>query len=234
MDLMESSLKQLMEKGVLYVSRLFEQFDVRSTAPGRRSPRRLSSAALLLLGCALLLYALCSYAWMSFEQHRLRSQLNASLAVPAKSASDDQGTVTLLSIPKIDLEAAILDGTSRKSLLLAPGHLTSTAWPGDPGNAVIAAHRDTFFRRLHDLHKGDDVFVRRAGREYRYIVSATAIVKPDDLSVIRPTSDTRLTLITCYPTYFIGPAPKRLIVVATLRSDSGSSSSITDTPLAAR
>jgi sortase A len=188
----------------------------RSTAPGRRSPRRLSSTALLLSGAILLLFTLCSYAWMSLEQHRLESRWNSAPAEPAETA-DVHNAVTLLDIPKINLQAAVLEGTDRKSLLLAPGHLEETAWPGDTGNAVVAGHRDTFFRRLHELHKGDEVLVRRAGHQFHYSVSKTMIVSPNELSVVRPSSDTRITLVTCYPTFYIGPAPKRLVVVATLQ-----------------
>jgi sortase A len=192
----------------------------RSAAPGRCSPRRLSSAALLITGSVLLLFVLWSYAWMSIEQRKLESASLASAAtLPAKQ---DQGAdaITLLNIPKIDLQAAVLEGTNRKALLLAPGHLEQTAWPGQTGNSVIAAHRDTFFRRLHELHKGDDIYIRRAGRRYHYAVKNTAIVNPDDTAVVRPSSDARLTLLTCWPPYYIGPAPKRLVVVATLRSES--------------
>lgn len=194
----------------------------RSTAPGRRSPRRLSSAALLITGAVLLLFALCSYGWMSLEQHRLETASLASAATAADKPDQSVGAITLLNIPKINLQAAVLEGTDRKALLLAPGHLERTAWPGQSGNAVIAAHRDTFFRRLHELHRGDDIYVRRAGHRYHYAVSNTAIVSPSDTAVIRPSSDTRLTLLTCWPPYYIGPAPKRLVVVAMLRSDSAS------------
>ena len=97
----------------------------------------------------MLLCAAVAYSWMSVEQHRLaakwQSQNITSLAVP-DAAEADPNSVTFLVIPKIDLRAAILDGIGLTSLLLAPGHLEKTAWPGDPGNAVIAAHRDTFFR----------------------------------------------------------------------------------------
>jgi sortase A len=192
----------------------------RSTALSRRSPRRLSSAALLITGAVLLLFALCSYAWMSLEQRRLESASLASIATSPEKPDQDTNAITLLNIPKIDLQAAVLEGTNRKALLLAPGHLEKTVWPGQSGNAVIAAHRDTFFRRLHELRKGDDIYVRRAGRRYHYAVSNTAIVSPSDIAVIRPSSDTRLTLLTCWPPYYIGPAPKRLVVVATLRNDS--------------
>lgn len=188
-----------------------------SATTGRRSPRRLSSA-LLAIGLLLVMFTLCSYAWMSVEQHRLKSRsASAASAALATASEHSHENITVLNIPKIDLQAAILEGTGRKSLLLAPGHLEHTAWPGGSGNAVVAGHRDTFFRRLYELHKGDDIFVRRAGRQYHYAVSSTAIVNPDETSVIRPSSDARLTLITCYPTYYIGPAPKRLVVVATLQ-----------------
>jgi sortase A len=192
----------------------------RPTALSRRSPRRLSSAALLITGTVLLLFTLCSYAWMALEQRRLESAPLASIATSSEKPDQGDNAVTLLNIPKIDLQAAVLEGTNRKALLLAPGHLEKTVWPGQSGNAVIAAHRDTFFRRLHELHKGDDIYVRRAGRRYHYAVSNTAIVSPSDIAVIRPSSDTRLTLLTCWPPYYIGPAPKRLVVVATLRNDS--------------
>jgi sortase A len=88
---------------------------------------------------------------------------------------------------------------------------------------VIAGHRDTFFRHVHELKKGDDIYIRRGTREYHYVVINKSIVAPDDIAVTYPTKDARLTLVTCYPTYYIGPAPKRLIVVATLQSTSGSS-----------
>lgn len=212
-------IAEITTQAALQWSALRAKMGPRSTAPCRRSPRRLSSAALLITGIVLLLFALCSYAWMSLEQRKLES---ASL-MPIASSPDKQdqtsGAITLLNIPKIDLQAAVLDGTSRKALLLAPGHLEKTVWPGESGNAVIAAHRDTFFRRLHELHKGDDIYVRRAGHRYHYAVSNTAIVSPTDTTVIRPSSDTRLTLLTCWPPYYIGPAPKRLVVVATLRAD---------------
>ncbi len=185
------------------------------------SLRDLSSAVLLVVGISLLLFAVCAYLWMGFEQHRLAAEWQAqnlagSIAVPTSGVAADTG-VTLLVIPRIQLQAAILNGTNSKSLLLAPGHLESSPWPGDPGNAVIAAHRDSFFRHLHELQPGDDIYVRRAGHEYAYTVTEKSIVSPDDIAVTYPTQDTRLTLITCYPTYYIGPAPKRLVVVARLR-----------------
>ncbi len=189
----------------------------------RPATRRAVGTVLLSVGAALLFVTVAAYGWMAIEQHHLASEWRAgnvkgSAAVPISSERNKNG-ITLLVVPKIKLQAAILDGTDRMSLLLAPGHVQHTAWPGDPGNAVIAAHRDSFFRQLDDLNPGDDIYVRRGVQTYDYIVTAKSIVAPDDLAVIDPTSDTRLTLITCYPTVYIGPAPKRLVVVAELRPD---------------
>jgi sortase A len=94
--------------------------------------------------------------------------------------------------------------------------MEDTASPGEPGNAVITGHRDTFFRHIYELDKGDPVLVQRAGKTYTYEVTGKKVIEPDDLSVVRPSKEARLTLITCYPVYYIGPAPKRLVVFAKL------------------
>lgn len=188
-------------------------------AAGRVPLRRQISAFLICTGLFLLLLVAGAYGWMYREQQRLVAQWQALPDTQTESLRPPEGGMTLLYIPKINLRAAILEGTDRKALLLAPGHLKHTTWPGDTGNAVVAGHRDTFFRHLPELQKGDDIYVRRQGREFRYVVSRKSIVSPSDVSVIRATTDSRLTLVTCYPTYFIGPAPQRLIVVATLMSE---------------
>ena len=124
--------------------------------------------------------------------------------------------LTRLLIPKINLDVVIVEGTSNRALTLGPGHLKNTAMPGDPGNSVIAAHRDTYFRHVYELKPGDDIFVERDGRKFHYIVTSKRVVQPNDLSVLDASSESRLTLITCYPIYFVGPAPERLIVFAKL------------------
>jgi len=178
--------------------------------------RQQASVFLMSTGISLVLLTAGAYHWMYQEQQRLISR-QRSQVTEASTASFAQPDVTILSIPKINLEAAILESTTRKSLLLAPGHLEKTAWPGEAGNSVVAGHRDTFFRRLNELQNGDDVLVTRGQRHYHYVVSNKSIVSPADISVTLPSSDARLTLVTCYPTYYIGPAPNRLIVVATLQ-----------------
>jgi sortase A len=182
----------------------------------RKRVRQQVSVFLISTGVSLVLLTASAYHWMHQEQQRLMSR-QESLITEMSAVSGVPQDVTLLSIPKINLEAAILESTTRKSLLLAPGHMEKTAWPEEGGNSVIAGHRDTFFRRLNELQNGDDVLVTRGQRQYHYVVSSTSIVNPSEISVTLPSSDARLTLVTCYPTYYIGPAPKRLIVVATLQ-----------------
>ena len=99
--------------------------------------------------------------------------------------------------------------------------MKETAMPGETGNAVITAHRDTFFRHIYELSKGDQIEVRRNGRTFIYAVTGKKVVMPEDMSVIEPTTDAQLTLITCYPTYYIGPAPKRLVVFSRLVTADG-------------
>jgi sortase A len=126
------------------------------------------------------------------------------------------GVLTKLSIPRIGLRAVVIEGTSSHSLLLGPGHMTGSAIPGAAGNAVIAGHRDTFFRHVHNLRNGDAVYILRSGKRFRYVVVQKKVVQATDLSVLRASKVGELTLITCYPLHFIGPAPQRLIIVAKL------------------
>ena len=95
--------------------------------------------------------------------------------------------------------------------------MEDTPAPGTEGNSVITAHRDTFFRHIVELAKGDELVVQRNGKKYTYEVQSKHVVKPEDVSVLKPSKDSRLTLITCYPTYYIGPAPERLVVMSKLK-----------------
>jgi sortase A len=124
--------------------------------------------------------------------------------------------LTKLSIPRIGLRAVVIEGTSSHSLLLGPGHMSGSAIPGTVGNAVIAGHRDTFFRHIPNLRNGDTIYILRSGKRFHYIVFQRKVVQATDLSVLQATKTGELTLITCYPTHFIGPAPQRLIIVAKL------------------
>ncbi len=174
--------------------------------------------ALMVVGAVLLVYVTVQYATMYSEQRRLAQEWqrqNDPLVRTTATAAVDDG-LTKVTIPKINLDAIVVEGTSRKQLLLGPGHMTETPHPGELGNVVITAHRDTFFRHIYELSKGDNIEIRRNGKLFTYEVTGKKVVNPDDLSVIRQGKDKKLTLITCYPTYYIGPAPERLVVFSKL------------------
>lgn len=185
---------------------------LRRLAWRRHLPLILTFAGILMLG-----YVGGEYYAMYREQKMLTQeweQQNAPNAAAERSAKED-GLIRVV-IPSIDLDAIVLEGAGRKQLKLGPGRIKSSALPGEPGNSVITAHRDTFFRRVYELKKGDELIIRRKGEVFKFEVSGYKIVKPDDLSVLKQTKDPQLTLITCYPTYFIGPAPERLVVFSKL------------------
>lgn len=175
------------------------------------------SPVLTTLGAVLLAYVLWNYGSMLAQQRELQREWRDQQAraaqtpiVPASMPVDD--SLTRLTIPSINLDAIVVTGTGHKQLMEGPGWMSDTAKPGEVGNAVISAHRDTFFRHIVELKKGDIVQVSRGGKTYHYEVTGKKVVSPTDMSVVQPTNDRELTLITCYPTYYIGPAPDRLVV----------------------
>jgi sortase A len=127
------------------------------------------------------------------------------------------GPVAVLRIPRIGLEVAVLEGTDDWTLNRAVGHIADTAAPGADGNSGIAGHRDGFFRGLKDVAPGDAVELETIHGTELYRVERTWIVDPENVSVLGPTSQRSVTLVTCYPFYFIGSAPQRFIVRAVSR-----------------
>jgi sortase A len=119
-----------------------------------------------------------------------------------------------MEIPRLGVSAAVLEGTSSRTLRLGVGHVQGTAIPGAPGNSVLAGHRDTFFRALKNIHDGDAIELKTAGTSTRYLVDWTKVVEPEEIGVMNSTPDSVLTLVTCYPFHFIGAAPKRFVVRA--------------------
>jgi sortase A len=119
-----------------------------------------------------------------------------------------------IEISSIGIAAMVLEGTDGKTLSVAVGHVPGTPVPGQQGNVVLAAHRDTFFRGLRKIRRDDEIVMTTLDGSYHYLVDSTQVVDPDDIRVLAPTPDDFLTLVTCYPFYFVGPAPKRFIVRA--------------------
>lgn len=182
--------------------------------------RRLMPVLLSACGALLLGYVSQQYVSMYVAQRGLLRQWEQQQrAVPDGRNDGVPGALSRITAAKIGLDAIVVEGTGSYSLSRGPGHMERTALAGQFGNAVIGGHRDTFFRRVAQLQAGDLLTVQRGGLSYQYQVTGTKIVDPNDVSVIQPTKDAELTLITCYPTYYIGPAPKRLVVFSKLVGD---------------
>jgi sortase A len=140
--------------------------------------------------------------------------------------------VAVLKIPAIHLEVPVLQGTDDLTLNRAVGHIAGTANLGAEGNAGIAGHRDGFFRGLKDVHLGDVVYVSTERAETHYVVDEIVIVPPEDVSVLAPRSKSTLTLVTCYPFYFVGGAPLRYIVHASMADTDNPTKSVEGRSLA--
>ena len=126
--------------------------------------------------------------------------------------------VAIIKIPRIGLEKAVVEGVGVPDLKTGPGHYPDTPLPGQPGNSAVAGHRTTYgapFNRLDELTQGDSIFVTTRQGQFRYVVNHKAVVSPDNVSVLDPTDDNRLTLTTCNPKY---SARQRLVVVGRLES----------------
>jgi len=147
-----------------------------------------------------------------------RQPLDAAGPSPSKRPGRDEaaspGVIGRLSIARLGLSAMIRDGTDDETLSLAVGHLPGSALPGEPGNVVLAGHRDTFFRSLRNAQKNDKIVISTPRGAHEYVVDSMMIVDPQESQVLRPAVQPTLTLVTCYPFSYIGPAPQRFIVQA--------------------
>jgi sortase A len=114
----------------------------------------------------------------------------------------------------LNVTAMVREGADGKTLRRAVGHIPGTALPGEAGNVALAGHRDTFFRALRDIRKDDTIQFETESGIYRYQVESTEIVGPRDVGVLAASNQDTLTLVTCYPFYYVGSAPKRFIVRA--------------------
>jgi sortase A len=151
-------------------------------------------------------YAVQHYAGLKFDQ---ALRLRAPSPLPEAAHGTPLGKLT---IPSVGISAIVLEGDDDATLNAAPGHIPGTAVPGEDGNVAIAGHRDTFFRNLKSIRAGDSINVRTPRGAYLYRVDWTQVVDPSRTDVLTASGSPTLTLVTCYPFYFVGPAPKRFIV----------------------
>jgi sortase A len=155
--------------------------------------------------------------YQRFANNILEEQIHAEgrhQASPPLGAAQEGDVLGRIEIPRLGMKVAILEGTTSRILQLGVGHIAGTALPGEPGNIAIAGHRDTFFRSLKDIRTHDEIQIQTASDLSQYEVDGVQIVEPANIAVLAPSTDSALTLVTCYPFHFIGAAPMRFVVHA--------------------
>jgi len=179
----------------------------------------LTLSAVSLLGYAGFVFV-DTWQFQRAEDRKLDTLLlaapqNAATLLPASLSSAATGSLTArIEVPRLGMSAMVMEGVTSSILRRAAGHIPGTALPGEQGNIGISAHRDTFFRPLRHIEVGDTVLLTTMSGSYRYRVLSTLITTPDDVAVLSPGTGESLTLVTCYPFYFVGPAPNRFVVRA--------------------
>lgn len=176
----------------------------------QRSALIILSVGLVALGYVALV-VIDARIYQTSERRRFE---HAKAEASAAPAIVEGATIGEIQIPRLGLAAVMVQGDSSDILQRAVGHLAETALPGESGNVVLAAHRDTFFRPLKRIRLGDTITLRTVKGDFEYVVESTAVVSPDAVEVLRPTGGHTLTLITCFPFSYVGPAPNRFIVRA--------------------
>jgi sortase A len=139
---------------------------------------------------------------------------SGSLAGFMDAGGPKDAVIGRLEVPRLHLSVIVMEGDDEATLARAAGHLPGTAFPWELGNAVVAGHRDTFFRPLQNRRGGDEIRSTTVPGTYEYHVTSTEVVTPDDVAVLAPTPTRSLTLVTCYPFVYVGPAPNRFIIHA--------------------
>jgi sortase A len=188
--------------------------------------RRHLGTILVVAGSALLIW--CASVWTSsalfesWEAHRWKAAHAPAAASPSKTgepvaeqpAPKPHDVIAWLDIPRLRISTAVLEGDDGLSLRYGAGHIPGTPLPGAAGNVGIAAHRDSYFRALRGIKVKDQIKLRTPGSAHSYSVEWTRIVSPSDVSVLNRSARSELTLITCYPFHYVGPAPLRFVVEA--------------------
>jgi sortase A len=189
----------------------------------RSSILRIAQWLSLRIGLALLAYAGGTALYAGIYQRYQSRLFDQQIAAPpiikpaafAKPVDLQEGDlIGKLEIPRIRIAVMVLQGMEEKTLLLGAGHVPGTPLPGAQGNVVLAAHRDTYFRKVAGIRSGDRIRFVTVRESHEYVVSSTEIVDPEDTRAMESQGREELTLITCFPFYFVGSAPKRFIVHA--------------------
>jgi sortase A len=193
----------------------------------------LRSTQCVLAACAVALLGYCAFVlvdgWMFQNRERrhleqLQHERQEAKSGTIRTVSGNSrkrsplgmpdSLIGRIEIPRLGLSVIVIEGTSTTSLRRGVGHIPGTALPGQPGNVGISGHRDAYFRPLRNIRQNDIITLITPLREYHYRVVSTRVVGPYDAAVLNPSANEILTLVTCYPFYFVGPAPDRFIVRA--------------------
>ncbi len=189
-----------------------------------RAIRQFLAFLLVLVGFGVLVASALALFWPD-ELQQVYTPALPRIELSSKTPGDDGvqkvalgKPIGILEIPRLGLSSVVIEGDDTAALLFGVGHLADTPLPWLGGNSVMAAHRDTFFRPLAGIRRDDVIRFSTADAEFEYVVKETMIVEPTAVEVLEPTTAATLTLITCYPFDYIGPAPSRFIVRAERRS----------------
>jgi sortase A len=187
-----------------------------------------------LFACGILLLGYCGFALVDAWVFQRRASQNLDRQLRAQRA-DNQGRprspsatspgarsaalaaeslVGRIKIPRLRLSVVVIEGVTKTALRRAVGHIPGTALPGEAGNVGVAGHRDTFFRPLKDLRIKDEIQFSTLKGDFKYEVESLRVVRPDNVGVLARSNENVLTMVTCYPFYYVGPAPQRWIVRA--------------------
>ncbi len=206
---------------------------------GSRPLLNLAAVLLMVVGTAGVL----GFAWATFDaayyQYTQKIQFEAQIAPGApeipesrrpldvvfhrpanlpKLSGRDPLLISELEAPRVGLSVMVREGLDAATLRRAVGHVPSTALPGEVGNFVVLGHRDTFFRPLRGLEKGDTVRISTTRGRFTYAIETIEVVEPEGIALTAPTSEAVATLITCFPFNYVGPAPRRFVARARLRN----------------
>jgi sortase A len=175
----------------------------------------------MLAGVLALAYvALALFNAWQFQRaasRTLENQIHAEeqhAILPAGHPAKEGDLLGRMEIPSIGVSVMILQGTTPQTLRLGVGHIDGTALPGESGNIGIAGHRDTFFHGLKDIRRDDEIQLQTVDEIARYKVDWIQITAPSDGGIVSLTTESGLTLVTCYPFHYIGAAPERYVVHA--------------------
>jgi sortase A len=166
-----------------------------------------------------------AYLYQAYENRELDAILASAPARAASPAATARvrprpangEMIGRVEIPRLAVSVVVRAGSDARTLQLAVGHIPGTALPGDTGNVGLAGHRDTFFRRLKDIRPDDEIRFETPHGMFVYRVERTVVVEPTDVWVLDQSDDSILTLVTCYPFTYVGSAPQRFIVRASLQ-----------------